>query len=154
MEEIKPVVTEKKELQPRNGSIWFAFFWRFKISRCCRKNIKKNSLGYAFAKLMLLNESFIEQKRPAVTRKSSFEYRNKPMIITPFGNLRRPEIWRTDRKKKRFCDWINLLKCNAWMGALIVLIKPAVTEKQQNYFDYKSKLLAVLEKWAIRNLIK
>ena len=54
--------------------------------------LKKNSPGYAFANLMLLNESFIEQKRPAVTRKSSFKNRNKPMIITPFGNFRRPEI--------------------------------------------------------------
>ena len=54
--------------------------------------LKKSSLGYAFENLMLLNASLIEQKRPAVTRKSSFEYRNKPMIITPFANLRRPEI--------------------------------------------------------------
>ena len=56
------------------------------------RRFKKNSLGYALANLMLLNESFIEQKRPAVTRKSSFKYRNKSMIITPFGNFRRPEV--------------------------------------------------------------
>ena len=62
--------------------------------------LRNSSLGYAFANLMLLKESLIEQKRPAVTRKSSFEYRIKQRIITPFGNLRRPEIGRTDRKKK------------------------------------------------------
>ena len=56
-------------------------------------------MGHSFAILMLLKESLIEQKLPAVLRKNTFECSNKSIVITPFGNIGRPAIWRTDQNK-------------------------------------------------------
>ena len=113
--------------------------------------LKKSSLGYAFALLMLMKETLIEQKRPAVTRKNTFEKRNKSLIITRLGNFRRPEFWRSDQNKLIF--WVNhSCQVQCLNGCADNLNQASSYGGTMTDFDSKSNLIAVLEKWAIRKL--